>query len=248
MVRRDHLEFLHEGYRDIPRRTNVLNRSIKKLFEKMCLDKAHEESEYLKGNKPCILSVDRAGCILLDKPYRKRFETEKRFLKGKEYVFRKIPSHYNHIHGVNKLEIETLEFCVDNNFKKVIWQLEEDNIKSFEFNKEKIIVKPDVFVILNVGKPLVYFIEYDTGSENRGYVNSFPTILEKLEKYQRYKMIGDWQNEWWAKKINTNFPLILFVTEDNKRIDYIIQKGKAMGLKVDCILSNEYKEKIKNLL
>lgn len=248
MVRRDHLEILHDGYRNIPRRTNVINRSIKKLFDKMCLDKVHEEQEYMKGNKPCILSVDRAGCIILDKPFNRRFEIEKRFINNKELILRKLPSYYNHVHGVNQLEIATLEFCLENNFEIIIWNLEEDNLKEFEYNKEKIILKPDIFVILNIGKPLIYFIEYDTGSENRGYKNNFPTILDKLEKYQKYKSINLWQVEWWAKKIKTNFPLLLFVTEDEKRVEYIKQKGKTLGLKVDCVLSNEYKERIREFL
>jgi hypothetical protein len=87
---------------------------------------------------------------------------------------------------------------------------------------------------------VLYFIEYDTGSENRGYSKTFPVLLEKLDKYQKYKMLNGWREEWWAKKINTDFPLLLFVTEDEKRIKYIKETGAKMGLIIECLLSSDY--------
>jgi hypothetical protein len=60
LVRRDHLEVISESYRNAgENRTILINRAIKKMYKKMCIDKIHEAQEIGKGSKPCIVSVDK---------------------------------------------------------------------------------------------------------------------------------------------------------------------------------------------
>lgn len=252
LVRRDHLEIIHRGYRNAgDSRTSVLNRSIKKLFDKMCLDKVHEESEFMKGNNPSIVALDRAGAMVLNTPFKRRIKQKSRLIGTEKYVFRELPSNYKHIHGVNELEVKTIILSENMNFDVVRWDLEHKNAKIVQYN-EKFTIIPDIFTIFrlnfNNNKPFLAFIEYDTGYEDHRYKDSFPTIRDKLEKYQKYKLSGSWKNEWWCKKIKTGFPLLIFVTEDEKRVRYTNEKGKALGLRVLAIHSERYEKELEGLL
>jgi hypothetical protein len=252
LVRRDHLEVIVEGYRNIPNRTTVINRSIGKLFDKMCLDKVHEmkEEDNIRKNSPAIVCIDKAGAILLNVPYKQRIQREKKVFNDKEYLFRIVPSNYHHYHGINQLEVDTIELCLSNNFKLITWDLDNlaRSVKIFTYNKEKIILKPDIFTIIkNDSRPFMMFIEYDTGTENRGYNKHFPTLSEKLDKYRKYMLLEEiWKSEWWYK--NVNFPLLLFVTEDEKRIPFIKEEGEKLGMYIDAILPSQYKEKVGSLI
>lgn len=249
LVRREHLEIIHEGYRNCgTRRTNILNRSIKKLFEKMCIDKVHEVPEFQSGNLPAVLALDRAGAIVigLDKKFRRRIKHTFKLVNGEKYVFRELPNNYPHIHGINDLEVRTILLSEELGFKISRWDLEEKNAKSIMFN-EKFTIIPDVFMILRIGKkPLSAFIEYDTGMEDHRYKDKYPTIREKLEKYYKYKQSGSWKSEKWAK--HTGFPLLLFITEDNGRISFVNDKGKALGLKILAFHMSEYEKELKLIL
>jgi Replication-relaxation len=252
LVRRDHLEIIHPSYRKAGKnKTSILNRSIKKLFEKMCLDKVHEEPEFMTGNNPAIIAIDRAGAMILDVPFKRRIKQAHRFIGTDKYVFRELPSNYPHIHGVNKIETITIQLAEKMNFTIVRWDLEHKNAKLVQFN-EKFTIIPDIFTIFRLNfkqnKPFLAFIEYDTGSEDNRYKDKFPTLRDKMEKYQKYKLSGAWKNEWWSKKIKTGFPLLLFVTEDEKRVDYLNKKGKEIGLRVLAMHIEDYEKNMATLL
>lgn len=248
IVRRDHLEIIHEDYRNIPRRTNVINRSIKKLFDCMALDKVHEKPEFMEGNLPAIVAIDKAGSIILNKPFKRRIKQEKRIINQKEMIFREIPPNFSHFHGINALETITIQWILSKNYK-FKWFLAQYNEKRFKFNQEDVILIPDVFVVINANNSIfLFFLEYDTGTEDRGNKSRFPVIDEKLDKYRRYKATGVWKEEWWAKQVVTGFPLMLFVTEDPYRIDHINKESKKMGLHVDAILVSDYTKKLDSLV
>jgi hypothetical protein len=247
LVRRDHLEILSPDYRTISMRTNVLNRSIKKLFEKSCIDKVHEEPEFMTGNLPAIVAVDRAGAIILGTNFKQRIKHIKRIINNETKIFREIPPNYPHLHGINKLEVDTTLWALERGYK-FKWYLEQNNKKTFSYNGEDIGLIPDVFLILNTNPRIfLFFLEYDTGTEDNRRAKTFPTLLEKMEKYQKYKAIGAWKDEWWAKKINAGFPLVLFITDDDRRIDFIKERGSKIGLHVDAVYSSNYIKKLDSL-
>lgn len=249
LVRRDHLEIIHDGYRNVgDNRTSILNRSVKKLFEKLCIDKVHEEAEFMSGNLPAVLALDKAGAIVLglDKRFRRRIKHTHKFIGNEKYVFRELPNNYPHIHGVNDLEVRTKLFCEEFGLQIVKWDLEEKNAKIIMFN-ERFSIIPDVFMMLRINnKPFSSFIEYDTGMEDHRYKDEFPTIRDKLEKYQKYKLSGSWKSEKWAKF--SGFPLLLFVTEDNSRVSYVNDKGGKLGLRVVALHTGQYEETLKSIL
>lgn len=248
LIRRDHLEILHTAYRNSGvRRTNVINRSIKKLFEKICLDKVHQEAEFMTGNLPAVLSLDRAGAILLGVKFHKRIKHSYRIINNKKHVFRKLPNNYPHIHGVNDLEVRTLLLGENLGFSIYKWELEEKNKKTVQFN-ERFTIIPDVFVILNVkNKPFAFFLEYDTGMEDHRHRDEFPMLRDKLEKYRKYKLSGAWKTEKWAMKLG--FPLLLFVTEDDqKRVKYVNEKASKLGLRTIAVENKDYEKKLSTIL
>lgn len=249
LIRRDHLEIIHESFRNAgSNRTNILNRSVRKLFEKLCIDKVHEEAEFGTGNLPAVLALDKAGAIVLgvDKKFRRRIKHNTKFVKGEKYIFRELPNNYPHIHGVNNLEARTILLSEELGFGIVRWDLEEKNTKIFMVN-ERYVLTPDVFMMLRMNnKPLSAFIEYDTGMENHRYKEDFPTIRDKLEKYQKYKLSGSWKSEKWAKY--SGFPLLLFVTEDEKRIPFVNDKGRKLGLRVFGLHASEFEKVLEDLL
>lgn len=246
LIRRDHLEIINDDYRKLGNnRTLILNRSLKKLFEKSCVDKVHEEPEFQKGNLPAVFALDRAGAILLkqDKKFKRRIKQIYKFGNGEKYPFRELPNNYPHIHGVNELEVQTILLGEEMGFEKWKWELEEKNAKIFMYNKRYVLI-PDVFMILKIGKvPFIAYIEYDTGTEDLRYKDKYPTIREKLEKYMFYKLTKSWKEEGWAK--HSEFPILFFIVEDKKRIKYINQKGKALGLNVKAMHSSDYKKNLK---
>lgn len=231
LVRRDHLEVICEPYRIIGEsRTRIINRSIERLFSTMYLDKTHEKQEIGKGNLPCVVSLDRAGSLFFGIPHKPRITQNKRIIKDREYIFRSLPNYFRHTHGINQVEVDTIEL----GHEIVQWAHE----KGVEFHRgvEKVKVIPDVFIELKIRqKPFWAFLEYDTGTENARSTKSFPILDKKISNYRMYK-----QTEMW-KQYSGYFPVILFVTEDDKRVEYFTRECKKNGLQGWGIYHDRYK-------
>lgn len=242
LVRRDHLEIISQSYRNLGlSRTVLLNRAIKKMYKKMVLDKAHEEQEIGKGNKPSIVAIDKAGSMILDVPHKRRIIHRRSTFKGEYYVTRCLPSNYRHINGVNNTEVETILLCEETANKIVKWEHEKPLV--FHHSGEKIHLIPDVFVEMDIdGKQLLFYLEYDTGSENHRYTTNFPIIHDKIIKYKKYRASRLWEEH------HALFPLILLVTEDDKRVQYFRQKCKELGLKGFGVYHENYKDALKILI
>lgn len=224
LVRRDHLEVISEDYRYLgDNRSIIMSRSIKRMYRKMCIDKAYEPREYGKGYSPCIVTLDRAGSILLNVAHKRRLAHKKSLVNGREIIIRTLPINYKHINGINRLEVETILFCDKTNNILKTWEHEVS--KKFHYGMEEVHVIPDVFTEMHIhGKKILAFIEFDTGSENIRRKLNFPIINDKLIKYRKYKLSKLWTDEC------EYFPIILFVTEDERRISYFNKKCKEHGL------------------
>jgi predicted HTH transcriptional regulator len=236
LVKRDHLEIISPSYRKAgDNRTEILNRSIRKLFRSMCIDKVHETRELGKGgNNPCTVALDRGGSVILGISHKRRI------LHRKEggYLRRVLPTNFRHINGVNQLEVETIILLEEIGGEILEWTHEKP--QELHYSQEKVVVIPDVRVELKLReKPFYAFIEYDTGSEDRRNTTDFPTIREKLLKYKRYKMSKLWDTPY--------FPVMLFVTEDDKRIPYVNKKLKELGLEGWGIYHENYTEFMERL-
>ncbi|MFS0905776.1 replication-relaxation family protein [Priestia aryabhattai] len=246
LVRRDHLEVISPSYRYIEKnRTQIINRAIGKLFTKLCIDKVHEEQKIGRGSLPCIVAIDKAGAIVLDVPHRRRITHEKRIIKGETYTFRQLPNYTRHVNGINKVEVDTINICEESGGKILSWRHEYG--RSFKWENEKITLIPDVVATIEInGNPFDFYIEYDTGTEDRRGSKKFPTIKKKILKYKAWE-----QSDLWQKDFN-KFPTILFITEDksNKgsRIKYFNKKCEEMGLDGYGIYHESYTNFFKSLV
>lgn len=248
LVRRDHLEIISPSYRKLGvSKTRLLNRAIKKMYKSMILDKVHEKQEVGKGNNPAIVSVDKAASMILGVPHRRRIIQKVSSHRGNEYVVRSLPSNAHHINGVNRIEVETILFCEENGYEMLDWQLEKPKI--FNYNDERIVLIPDVLMVLGIEKKrLGVFVEYDTGSE--GIREREPKVIkDKILKYKRYRTSNLWESEKWQKHFEANvFPLILFVTEDDKRIEFWNRKCKEYGVKSVAMYVDKYVDVLSKLV
>lgn len=239
MASREHLQYLVEEYRDLASSTKIINNSLSKLYQKHCLDKCHEELPYGMGNAPAIYSLDRAGALLLNLPFRRRFKK----VKKATTTLTLLPTNFKHIHKVNELEVQTLKKCFEYNCKLFRWDLEHLNKKVIPTNSGKVALISDVFVVINKQNlPIVYFLEYDTGNEDFRNSTSFPTLKEKLDKYYIYKTSGIWRTEWFNVQLKTGFPTIVFVTEDKKRIPYLNKYFKQLQLTAYVMEFEQYEK------
>lgn len=205
----------------------------------MYIDKVHEKQVLGSGNKPCVLALDRAGSLFLKVSHRQRITQEKKLVKGRTYVFRQLPNYFRHVNGINQMEVDTILLGEKSDVEIERWQHERG--REFQFGDEKILVVPDVYTILRSrGRPIYFYIEYDTGSEDRGRKDHFPTIYNKIIKYRKYKV-----SELWRDHAET-FPVILFVTEDERRVDYFNKKCRENGLQGWGILPENYSEFIEH--
>lgn len=241
LIRRDHLEIISESYRNAGvNRTTLLNRAIKKMYKKMCVDKVHESQEIGKGSTPSIVAIDKAGSMILGVAHKKRILHKKTLHKGKWYISRSLPANYRHINGVNQIEVDTILLCEELEIPIVRWEHERG--REFHYMGEKILVIPDIFIELEVNKKrLLIYIEFDTGTENHRYKTNFPIIHEKIIKYKKYRASKLWESEL------PFFPIILLVTEDDKRIQYFNNKCKEAGLKGFGVYHKNYSDFIKHL-
>lgn len=252
LVRRKHLEMISESYRNYNgedrSRTNSLNRSITKMYRNTILDKTNEPQVFGKGNTSSIVSLDRGGSILLGIPHKPRIIQRKQELNNQTIVTRNLPANFRHIDGVNKLEVETIQFCEEHGYEIIAWTHEQNNKKTIFYGQDKITLIPDVFLILKIGKNLLFaFLEYDTGSESLRYKEP-PIIREKIEKYRVYKMSKLWLEEDWIEYMDKpQFPMVLFVTEDYKRIEFFNNKSKELGVKGLGIYYENYQDVIKKI-
>lgn len=226
LVRRDMLEVISPSYRYIGKsRTRVMNRSINKLFSNMCIDKVHEKQAMGEGNSPAIISLDRAGSLMLDIPYKQRIKKNRKTIKGKEFIFRSLPLNYRHVNGVNKLEVETILLLEESGGEIVTWDLE--NPINIYHNGDKLDLIPDVLTQIRFHKkqknPFYAYIEFDTGSENIRY-KSPPIIRDKVIKYKKYKTSKLWEDKF------EYFPLLMLVTEDDSRVDFFNRKCKESNI------------------
>ena len=242
LVRRDHLEIISPSYRHLEtNRTRLLNRAIKKMYKSMIFDKVHETQEIGKGSNPCIVALDKAGSLILGVSHKKRIIHKRSTLKGQYYVTRSLPSNYRHINGVNQTEVDTILFCDEVKSRIVHWKHEVAT--KFYHGEEEILFIPDVFCELNMNnKQLLLFIEYDTGSENLRYKTNFPIIHDKVIKYRKYFKSNLWKNDYPL------FPIILFVTEDDKRVEYFTQKCKENGLRGFGVFHEKYVDFLRKLI
>ncbi|WOF32856.1 replication-relaxation family protein (plasmid) [Bacillus subtilis] len=246
LVRRDHLEIISPSYRLIKdsnvRRASIC-RAIKKMYKKMCLDKTHEAQEIGKGNTPSIVALDKGGSIYLNVPHKRRISHKKSIVNGKEYISRSLPANFRHINGVNQLEVDTI--LLSEKIEAEILEWTHEKPQEFHYGQEKVVVIPDVGMKLKFNtehsKPLYAFIEYDTGSENMRYKSSFPTILEKVVKYRKLKSSKVWEKDY------DYFPIVLLVTEDDKRITYFNDKCRENGLRGFGVYHENYSSFIKHL-
>lgn len=236
------LEIISPSYRNAgtgSARTKILNNSLRKLFMKNCIDKAHESQAFFSGNTPAVLSLDRAGSMILGVKHRERIRQIKSVVNGKEYTTRRLPSNYRHINGVNQLEVETILFCEEKDFQIVRWIHEKP--QKLHYGDETITVIPDVSVELKInGKPFYAFIEYDTGSESVRETEP-RTIRDKVIKYKKYKLSRLWENDYDA------FPMLLLITEDWKRTQFFNQKCRENGLLGLGVYHEKYTEFLERL-
>lgn len=227
LVRRDHLEIISPTYRFAgDNRTILLNRAITKLFRQMIFDKIHEPQKIGMGNTPCIVAIDRGGSILLNVSHKRRIIHSKSKHKGETFITRRLPSNYKHINGINQMEVNTIIFCNNNNHILERW--EHEVTCNFVHNQEKITFIPDILLqaTFNNGKTFLGFLEYDTGSEDLRNKNDFPTLGNKLKNYRRYL-----KSDLWRELDLKYFPMIVLVTEDDKRIKWFNDKCKELQLK-----------------
>lgn len=241
LIRRDHLETISPSFRSVgANRTVLLNRAIKKLYGKMCLDKVHEPQEIGKGNKPSIVGLDKAGSLILGVPHKRRIAHKKSIFKGKEYITRSLPANFKHINGINQLEVDTILYCEESNCILETWKHELG--REIYYGTEKILIIPDIYMELLIkDKKLICFIEFDTGSENHRYKSNFPIIHDKIIKYKKYKVSKVWEDNF------EYFPMLLLVTEDNKRIPYFNQKCKELGLQGFGVYHKNYTNFLRHL-
>jgi hypothetical protein len=243
LVRRDMLEIISPSYRLLgSSRTRIMNRSIKKLFKNMCIDKVHESQGYREGNTPAIISLDKAGSLILGINHRNRIKHVTRNINGVDCVFRQLPINYRHINGVNSLEVETIQ-CVEEERGEIINWILESPI-TFHYGQEKISLIPDVKMSVKLcsGHEKIFyaFIEYDTGSES--IRQKEPKIIrDKILKYRKYKRSRLWES------IYPSFPIVLFVTEDEKRVDFFNKKCEENGISGLGIFRENYIKVIKKL-
>lgn len=237
LVRRDHLEVISPSFRNFDKsiRAKMLNKTIRRLFDKMIIDKVHEVRELGKGgNNPCTVALDRGGSVLLRIPHKKRIQQKK---EGK-YIRRSLPTNYRHINGINQCEVETILFCEETGSEILEWVHEKP--QELHYGQERVVVIPDVRVALKMReKPFYAFLEFDTGSENARYSSNFPIIHEKLVKYKKYKSSNLWDTPY--------FPVLLFVTEDDKRVEYFNKKCKELGLQGFGIYYENYRAFLERL-
>lgn len=206
----------------------------------MVLDKVHEVQEIGKGNTPCIVAIDKGGSIILGVPHKIRIPHRTTKIKQTSYVTRICPSNYKHINGVNQCEVDTILFCEATNNELLKWELEV-NI-TFYYSMEKTILIPDVFVeckFKNIN--WLAFLEYDTGSENHRNKDDFPVIREKLDKYRKYKLSEIWRDKY------KRFPMILLVTEDEKRVQWFTNRCRELGLEGFGVYYKQYVKVLETL-
>lgn len=234
LVNREHLETLVPSYRHLGNnRTRLINRSIRKLFDNMCLDKIHEKQDLGKGNSPCIVALDRGGSLLLNLSHKRRIPHHKMLVNGQAEIRRSVPLTYRHVNGINKIEVETILFCEQQGYEILEWKHEHG--REFKFNSEKILMIPDVSIKLKIkNKTVNIFLEYDTGKEGIRSKKSFPVIYEKVLNYRKYKL-----SKLWAEDF-TYFPLVFLVTEDEHRIPYFNQKCKENSVQGYGIYHENY--------
>lgn len=248
LVRRDYLEIISPSYRTLGKnRSLILNRAINKLFKLNIIDKVHESMDIGKGNSPAIIAIDKCGSIILGVTHRKRIIHKYSEHGGKLYLKRELPINHRHINCVNKLEVETILLCEKHGYEILEWQLEKAN--SFTYMNEANILIPDVLLVIRAhDEKLPIYIEYDTGTE--GIREKEPrAIKDKILKYKRFKLSNIWVNQEWQIHFDSPvFPLVLFVTEDEKRIDFFKRKSNEHSVKSLSIYHDKYSNVLKELI
>jgi hypothetical protein len=203
----------------------------------MIFDKIHEPQKLGEGNTPCIIALDKGGSLLLSTPHKKRIIHSK---SSKGYITRRLPANYRHVNGVNQMEVNTILFSEETGHEILDWKIEP--ITTFTWNNEKISFVPDVLFQMQMkNRKLIVFLEFDTGNEDIRNKKDFPMIGDKLKKYRKYKL-----SELWKEELDY-FPLILFVTEDMKRVKWITSKCKELNLRGYGVYHENYTDVLERL-
>lgn len=232
IMRRDQIQFLHPGFRDLANPEVQVNRRLRVLYDCHFIDRAFPAIAPGTGSSQAVVALDRAGAIMLEAPFKRVIRHQR---DGKGNIQRILPPDYRHTLAIHDFEISLLKHCFATGTELLRWRIEYENQRRFVFNGEHVI-RPDGFGIVRLpnGKGKAFFFEYDTGTEDYRCRNSFKRLTAKLKAYAAYRDSGVWLQEDWGRMLK-EFPLLLFLTEDKKRIEPL--KEIAATMRLVCLIS-----------
>lgn len=228
LLRRDQIGVLVPGFRGLSKVDALVNRRLRVLFDCHVLDRAFPRVLPGCGSSQAVVALDRAGAILLDAPF-KRLIRHEQDRSGR--IHRVLPLDYLHTLGVNDFEVSLVRWCLASSVELLRWRVDFENVRRFQFNGERQL-RPDGFGILRYpdGSGKAFFLEYDTGSEDIRARNRFKKLTEKFKAYAAFKASGAWMQEDWARLLR-DFPLLVFLTEDARRVAPLREITTTLGLR-----------------
>lgn len=247
LLRRDQIPILHPGFRGLANPEVQVNRRLRILYDSHFIDRCFPNVRQGEGSAQAVIALDRAGALLLGATYKRVIKHQKNRFGGIE---RTLPIDYRHTLGINDFEVSLVQWCMNHEAEMLRWKIDFDNLRRFQFNGEWII-RPDGFGIIRkpigTGKGKAFFFEYDTGTEDERHRTRFKKLTAKFKSYAAYKASGAWSREDWAPLLR-EFPPLVFLTEDGKRINALRELASALGVQIFIEHFSNRNDVILNLL
>lgn len=245
IMRRDQVQVLHPGFRDLANPEVQVNRRLRVLYDCHFIDRTFPQVAPGTGSSQAIVALDRAGAIMVGMPF-KRVIRHQRDIKGN--IQRILPLDYRHTLAIHDFEISLLQHCFATGTELLRWRIEHENQRRFMFGQEYVI-RPDGFGIVRLpnGKGKAFLFEYDTGTEDQRCRTTFKRLTAKLKAYAAYRDSGVWLQEDWGRMLK-EFPPLIFLTEDKKRIEPLKEIAATMRLVCLIGLSGEEENILPSIL
>lgn len=235
----DQLEYFHPDFGHQSQSQLLLRRDINKLHEVYFLDKATKKpiTQWDGSTKRTIVvALGEVGSEYVGWPKHHKRIT---YHQGKTML----PKTAHHILRIHDMEIQTREKMKEMDVEVKAWAYECGNRIISHSNR----LNPDVFCMLydrTNNNHYTIFVEYDTGTMDKGRRRKFPELSQKLDRYQEIKNWDGWYEKAISQASRNSFPHLFFVTEEPQRFPGVPELLEEKELEYTVCMQPDYVERL----
>lgn len=240
----EQMEYFHPDFGHQAKSLALLREDINKLFAVYLVDKALKKPIMQWDGTIKRTEVIALGELGSQYVGWKKHHRRIKYRNGQVIL----PPTAHHVIRIHDMEIQTRELLKEMDVEVKAWAYECGN----RILKHSNGLNPDVFCMLydrrKTDKHYTFFVEYDTGRDDRNYRKNFPNLTKKIDRYKEVKGWKEWYERPISRASENKFPHLFFVTEEPKRFPALPKLLQSRGLEFTACLQSDYLSELKKFI